>query len=350
VTREEARLKEAEERSAHWRRWGPYLAERQWGTVREDYSPHGTAWDFFPHDHARSRAYRWGEDGLRGITDNHGRLCFALALWHGHEPILKDLLFWLTGPAGNHGRPRRDRGRAPLARGALALLRGRTRAALHRERDQYGAPVAGAESGALREGRHRPLRGRGGAGRRQPGRGRHEGGRVSSLDARARREPDNTLAAREHADSGRPVRAGGRQHVYPAPGRGGRVLRDRDPQGPVGRRQERHATGLRRAALVQAVLPLRRPALARGRPGVAAAPARAVARAEPRVAPPLQRGRRLDAGQVGVPVVRGVGSRVPHDSARADRPRLREGATRPVPARVVHASERAASGVRVGAR
>ena len=103
MTKEELRLKEARERSAHWKRWGPFLAERQWGTVREDYSPHGTAWDFFPHDHARSRAYRWGEDGLGGITDNHGRLCFALALWNGHDPILKERLFGLTGPEGNHG-------------------------------------------------------------------------------------------------------------------------------------------------------------------------------------------------------------------------------------------------------
>src|SRR5262249_61623332 len=81
MTMEEQRLRQAEERSAHWRRWGPYLAERQWGTVREDYSSGGTAWDYFPHDHARSRAYRWGEDGLLGISDNHQRLCFALALW-----------------------------------------------------------------------------------------------------------------------------------------------------------------------------------------------------------------------------------------------------------------------------
>src|SRR5438067_4052107 len=103
MTREEARLKEAEERSAHWRRWGPYLAERQWGTVREDYSPYGTAWDYFPHDHARSRAYRWGEDGLGGITDNHGRLCFALALWNGRDPVLKERCFGLTGSEGNHG-------------------------------------------------------------------------------------------------------------------------------------------------------------------------------------------------------------------------------------------------------
>src|SRR6266540_6700334 len=80
MTVEARRLHEAEARTAHWRRWGTYLAERQWGTVREDYSPHGTAWDHFPYDHARSRAYRWGEDGLLGISDNHQRLCFALPL------------------------------------------------------------------------------------------------------------------------------------------------------------------------------------------------------------------------------------------------------------------------------
>jgi hypothetical protein len=103
VTAEELRLKEACERTTHWKRWGPYLSERQWGTVREDYSPHGTAWDSFPHDHARSRAYRWGEDGLAGISDNHQRLCFALALWNGRDPILKERLFGLTGSEGNHG-------------------------------------------------------------------------------------------------------------------------------------------------------------------------------------------------------------------------------------------------------
>ncbi|HEU4369529.1 MAG TPA: glucosidase [Methylomirabilota bacterium] len=103
LTAEERRLEDTRARTAHWRRWGPYLAERQWGTVREDYSPHGTAWDSFPHDHARSRAYRWGEDGLAGISDNHGRLCFALALWNGRDPILKERLFGLTGSEGNHG-------------------------------------------------------------------------------------------------------------------------------------------------------------------------------------------------------------------------------------------------------
>src|SRR5919197_723046 len=103
MTREAQRLKEAEERTAHWKRWGPYLAERQWGTVREDYSAHGTAWDDFSHDQARSRAYRWGEDGLAGISDNHQRLCFALALWNGRDAILKERLFGLTGTQGNHG-------------------------------------------------------------------------------------------------------------------------------------------------------------------------------------------------------------------------------------------------------
>ena len=87
----------------HWRRWGPYLSERQWGTVREDYSASGNAWDFFPHDHARSRTYRWGEDGLLGISDEECRLCFALSLWNEADPILKERLFGLTGPQGNHG-------------------------------------------------------------------------------------------------------------------------------------------------------------------------------------------------------------------------------------------------------
>jgi hypothetical protein len=86
-----------------WHFWGPYLAERQWGTVREDYSPGGTAWEYFPHDHARSRAYRWGEDGIGGISDDKQNLCLALALWNGKDPILKERLFGLTNAEGNHG-------------------------------------------------------------------------------------------------------------------------------------------------------------------------------------------------------------------------------------------------------
>ncbi len=98
-----ARLDEDARREKNWKRWGPYLSERQWGTVREDYSAHGTCWEYFPHDHARSRAYRWGEDGLLGICDRECRLSFALALWNGRDPILKERLFGLTNHEGNHG-------------------------------------------------------------------------------------------------------------------------------------------------------------------------------------------------------------------------------------------------------
>src|ERR1700730_14321178 len=101
--KERERLKEADSGKARWRRWGPYLSERQWGTVREDYSPNGTAWDHFTHDQARSRAYRWGEDGICGFSDNHQRICVALAVWNGKDPILKERLFSLTNSEGNHG-------------------------------------------------------------------------------------------------------------------------------------------------------------------------------------------------------------------------------------------------------
>jgi len=100
---EQGRLEEARSRHVAWKKWGPYLSDRQWGTVREDYSDNGDAWNFFTHDHARSRAYRWGEDGLCGISDDKQRLCFALALWNGRDPILKERLFGLTNSEGNHG-------------------------------------------------------------------------------------------------------------------------------------------------------------------------------------------------------------------------------------------------------
>lgn len=103
MTAEELRLQEAEARTKHWRRWGPYLAERQWGTVREDYSANGNAWAYFPFEHAHLRAYRWGEDGLGGISDNHQRLCISFALWNGKDPILKERLFGLSNPQGNRG-------------------------------------------------------------------------------------------------------------------------------------------------------------------------------------------------------------------------------------------------------
>src|SRR5215470_2215029 len=103
MTHEELRLEESSLRTRHWKRWGPYLSERAWGTVREDYSPNGTAWEYFPHDHARSRAYRWNEDGIAGISDRRQFICFALALWNERDPILKERLFGLTSNEGNHG-------------------------------------------------------------------------------------------------------------------------------------------------------------------------------------------------------------------------------------------------------
>ena len=109
-TTEHARLGEATGRAEDglsdanpWYEWGPYLSERAWGTVREDYSDNGDAWSFFPHDHARSRTYRWNEDGMAGLSDIHHDLCLALALWNGVDPILKERMFGLTGPQGNHG-------------------------------------------------------------------------------------------------------------------------------------------------------------------------------------------------------------------------------------------------------
>ena len=103
TTAEHKRLEENYSGKKKWLKWGPYLSERQWGTVREDYSEHGTAWDFFPHDHARSRVYRWGEDGIAGISDEFCNICFSIALWNGNDSILKERLFGLTGPQGNHG-------------------------------------------------------------------------------------------------------------------------------------------------------------------------------------------------------------------------------------------------------
>ena len=103
MTSEERRLEDSRDRQAHWKRWGPYVSERAWGTVREDYSADGTVWEYLPHDQARSKAYRWNEDGIAGICDRHQKICFALALWNGRDPILKERLFGLNGNEGNHG-------------------------------------------------------------------------------------------------------------------------------------------------------------------------------------------------------------------------------------------------------
>src|ERR1700704_3444532 len=105
---EQRRTEENNSREQRWHLWGPYLSERQWGTVREDYSANGDAWNYLPHDHARSRAYRWGEDGLAGTSDYQQRLCLAWAFWNGSDPILKERLFGLTGPQGNHGEDAKE--------------------------------------------------------------------------------------------------------------------------------------------------------------------------------------------------------------------------------------------------
>jgi len=103
MTQETLRLQEAHNGTSNWRKWGPYLSERQWGTVREDYSKDGNAWDYFTHDQARSRAYHWGEDGLAGISDEKQLLCFSIGLWNGKDPILKERLFGVTNSESNHG-------------------------------------------------------------------------------------------------------------------------------------------------------------------------------------------------------------------------------------------------------
>ena len=158
---ESQRLAEDHARDRNWKRWGPYLSERQWGTVREDYSADGDCWNYFPHDHARSRAYRWGEDGLLGICDRECRLCFALALWNGRDPILKERLFGLTGP---RGQPRRGR------QGVLLLPRLHADALLHEGALQVpagrvslraagrGEPPPRQARAGVRAGRHRRVR------------------------------------------------------------------------------------------------------------------------------------------------------------------------------------------------
>jgi hypothetical protein len=103
MNNEQSRIEEARIKKVAWKKWGPYLSERQWGTVREDYSENGDAWNYFTHDQARSRAYRWGEDGLAGISDDRQKICFALALWNGNDPIIKERLFGLNNSEGNHG-------------------------------------------------------------------------------------------------------------------------------------------------------------------------------------------------------------------------------------------------------
>ena len=146
-TTEDIRLEDNRTRKEYWKRWGPYLSERQWGTVREDYSANGTAWEFFPHDHARSRAYRWGEDGIGGISDRHQMICFALAMWNGRDPILKERLFGLTG---NRRQSRRGR------KGILFLSGFHSHPQLHEDALQVSAGGISVPQAGRRESTARP--------------------------------------------------------------------------------------------------------------------------------------------------------------------------------------------------
>ena len=224
ATAETRRLAEARARTAHWKRWGPYLAERQWGTVREDYSPRGTVWEYFPHDHARSRAYRWGEDGLLGISDNHQRLCFALALWNQRDPILKERLFGLAGPEGNHGEDVKEcyfyLDATPTHSYLRALYKYPQREYPYARLDR-GERAARARRARVRAPRHRRLR-RGPLLRRL--RGVREGEPERPAAARHRREPRPGRGAAPRApDALAPehvVLGPGRAAAAPARGRG----------------------------------------------------------------------------------------------------------------------------------
>ena len=448
---------------APWRHWGPYLSERGWGTVREDYSATGHAWEFFPHDHARSRVYRWNEDGLGGICDDRQTLCFALAFWNGRDPILKERIFGLTGPRGqprrgrqgvlvvprldpdalvdalalhvpaggvpvraarrrellarearsgvrarrhrdlrrgsllgDHGRlregvarghadpdqrpERRPRGGddrraaddlvpqhlvvghrredaidrtrerpsrrpSPRARHASPRRRRLARAAVLRQRDEPRAALAGRERVGVSEGRdQRPRHLR--RPDRQSAADRDEGRAALPPAGRRRRDGDDQAASQRDRRARRRLRL---DHARPRR-RGGRVLRRADSRRHLRGRGARAAPGARGHALVEAVLPLRRAALARRRPGRPAAAGVTTRGPQPRVDAPGQHGRHLDAGYLGVPLVCGLGSRLPLRRARARRSRIREAPARPAVPRVVHAPERAAPRLRVGLR
>ena len=461
---EQKRLNDAREKGIPWKKWGPYLSERQWGTVREDYSADGNAWDYFTHDQSRSRAYRWGEDGLGGISDDKQLLCFALALWNGKDPILKERLFGLTNSEGNHGEDvkeyyfyvdstpthsymkslykypqrefpyrdlletnrrrsreemeyelldtgafhedryfdvflefakegpedllirvsvhnrgpgagaapsppdalvpehvvvgRRQRAAAPRGSGAGEDSRGASRAGhvharlrrdsgapLHGEREQRRAPLGTAQRDPVREGRVPPVRRRRRDGRRESREGRHQGrGPVRPRRAGGRVRGRPAAPRGRAADAG--VRQGVRRDRRRASRRRGRVLREDHAALPDRGRAPGPPAGARGNALVEAVLLLRRGPLAQ-RARRAPAPREPDGDPERRVVPHVQRRRHLDARQVGVPLVRGVGPRVPHALVVARRLRLRQAAAPPDAREPLRPPERADPGLRV---
>ena len=482
MTAEQHRLDASHERSAHWKRWGPYLSERAWGTVREDYSADGDAWDYFPHDHARSRAYRWNEDGLAGICDRHQLICFALALWNGRDPILKERLFGLTGNEGNHGEdvkeyyfyldttpthsymkiplqvsaggvplraiwstrtggadadqpeyelldtgvfdddryfdvvrrvrqgrrrrhPDADHGRQPRARrrpriDVLPTLWFRNTWSWGRDGEPRRACGAGAGAPAARSSssttpsygradccarraaarscsspRTRPTR-RGcsaaAATARRTSRTASTTTSSTATPTRSTRRRRGTKAAAHYRADDRPAarrrvirlrlsddadRTRGVGADFDAVVRGAHRAR---PTSSTPTSSRRRSSDDARAVMRQALAGLlwskqfyhyvvQRLARRRSRRSRRRRPSACTGRNQ-RLAAPLQRRRHLDAGQVGVSVVRGLGPGVPLRPARAGRPRLRQGAARAAAARMVHAPERAAAGLRVGVR
>ena len=478
VDPESQRLAEDGQRTLNWKRWGPYLSDRQWGTVREDYSATGDAWDYFPHDAARSRTYRWGEDGLLGITDRECRLCLAVALWNEQDPILKERLFGLAGNEGNHGEDVKELyyflDATPTSSYLEALYKYPQRAFPYTQlleenrRRGRGAPEyelldtgvfdgnryfdvrveyakAAPDDLWMRLTAHQP-RARAGAAARAAhalvpehlGLGADDRGLLAAARAarrgRARARPPR-LAGAVPLRAGRPHPAGtmpellfcdnetNAERLFDAPSRS-RWPKDaihdavvqgrRDAVNPdrLGTKMAAHyrlelppggsaTLRLRLAAVehglasdfdgsVDALFEDRRAeadafyalhlpptssdeerriarqawaglhwckqyyhysvrGLARGRPVRAGAPAREEARPQRALGPePLQPRRPVDAGHLGVPLVRGVGPGVPHAAVLRGGPGLRQGAAHPAPARMVHAPQRAPPGVRVG--
>ena len=474
------RLEDGLRQAGEWYRWGPYVSERQWGTVREDYSADGEAWDYLPHDHARSRAYRWGEDGLAGFCDVEQRLCLGLALWNGRDPILKERAFGLTGAQGNHGEDVKEYWWYLDALPSHAWNRWRyhypqaafpyqdlidQNGSRSREEPEYELLDTGVfderpvldHRGALRQGqRRRPADDRPGDQRRPrdrrpctccrprgsatpgpgtwtrpsrrcgrwvmrrwasiirssarwscwpaPGRtGRcrrrcsartrpttqrlfgaapltpypkdgindHvvsgaatvnpertgtkcsfwyqvtvQPGETAELRLRLRPPPAQSAPREGGRPARRPVRPGDR----PAAGRGRRVLRRADPGRGQRRRGHGDAAGVRRDAVEQAAVLLRRGPLAGRRPDPADAAAAAADRAQLPVAQLRRLRHHVDAGQVGVPLVRGLGPGLPLRRAGARGPGVRQVPADPAVPGVVPAPERGAARLRVGLR
>src|SRR5437660_57341 len=224
---ERRRQAEARLQRTPWWRWGPYLSERQWGTVREDYSAGGTAWESFPHEHARSRTYRWGEDGLLGISDNRGRLCFAVALWNEADPILKERLFGLSGPEGNHGEDVKEYyfylDSTPTHAYMRALYKYPQRAFPYSELVQENRRRGKGQPESVREGWHQGFARRHASRRNQPGQRGHQGGRPLHADPGTSRDRKGGVAAVAHS-ARRPAQRRHRHTGHPA-GRSRRVFR-----------------------------------------------------------------------------------------------------------------------------